>query len=189
MSLVPAFQVGLWNAWIPMLLELLTFPLFFRVAKDRAPEAESHSVAALPKVKRTLLYSSKAIYVPAFVYSIFLPLKLGTVWFSIGLPITVIGFVSGIVVIANWAVSPRGEPVTTGLYRYSRHPMYVTAFVFFLGISIATASWVFLLFTVVLIAASFYFAALEEDGCLTQYGDAYRVYMNRTPKYMGIPKS
>jgi len=189
MSLVPAFEIGIWNAWIFMFLELLTFPLFFHVATDRAPKTESHTVNALPKAKKTLLYSSKVIYIPAFIYSIFLPLRLGMLWFYVGLSITLIGFISGIVVIANWVTSPRGEPVTAGLYRYSRHPMYVTSFVFFLGVSIATASWVFLLFTILLIAASFYFAPLEEEGCLTQYGDTYRDYMNKTPKCLGVPRA
>ena len=189
MSAIPAFSIGVWNAWIFMLFELLTFPLFFRVATPRAPKEESHNVAALPKVKRTLLYSSKIIYVPAFIYSIFLPIQLGTLWFYIGLPITLIGFITGIIVILNWAASPRGKPVTNGFYHYSRHPLYVTAFIFFLGVSIITASWVFLLFTVLLIAASFYFAPLEEESCLAQFGTAYRDYMNKAPKSMGIPKS
>jgi protein-S-isoprenylcysteine O-methyltransferase Ste14 len=189
MSLIPAFEIGVWNAWIFMVLDLLTFPFFFRVATGRAPKEESHNVTALPRFKRTLLYSSKAIYIPAAIYSIFLPLQLGNLWFYIGLPITLIGFITGIIVILNWQASPQGKPVTGGLYRYSRHPMYVTAFVFFLGLSILTASWVFLLFTVLLIAASFYFAHLEEESCLAQFGDAYRDYMNRTPKYLGKPKS
>jgi protein-S-isoprenylcysteine O-methyltransferase Ste14 len=107
----------------------------------------------------------------------------------VGLPITLIGFVAGVIVILNWVASPLGEPVTNGLYRYSRHPMYVTSFVFFLGVSIATASWVFLLSTILLIAASFYFARIEEQSCLEKYGDAYRQYMDKTPKYLGIPKS
>jgi steroid 5-alpha reductase family enzyme len=190
MLLIPAFEIGLWNAWIFMLLDVLTFPLFFRVATGRAPEAEGkNQVSALSRTERITLYSSKIIYIPAFIYSIFLPLKLGTIWFYVGLPITLIGFITGVIVILNWAASPRGEAVTNGLYRYSRHPMYVTAFVFFLGVSIATASWVFLLFTILLIAASFYFAPLEEQSCLDKYGDAYREYMNRTPRYIGIPKS
>jgi protein-S-isoprenylcysteine O-methyltransferase Ste14 len=189
-SLIPAFEIGLGNAWIFMLLEVLTFPLFFRVATGRAPEGEGKSqVSALSKTKRISLYSSKIIYIPAFIYSIFLPLKLGTVWFYVGLPITLIGFIAGVVVILNWAASPLGKPVTNGLYRYSRHPMYVTSFIFFLGLSIATASWVFLLFTILLIAASFYFAPLEEQSCLEKYGDAYREYMDQTPKYIGIPRS
>jgi protein-S-isoprenylcysteine O-methyltransferase Ste14 len=190
MSLIPAFEIGLWNAWIFMLLDVLTFPLFTRIAKGRAPEAEGKSqLSDMTRTEKITLYSSKAIYIPAFIYSIFLPLKLGTVWFYIGLPVTLIGFIAGVIVILNWAASPRGKPVTNGLYRYSRHPMYVTAFVFFLGVSIATASWVFLLFTILLIAASFYFAPLEEQSCLEKYGDAYREYMDRTPKYIGIPKS
>jgi protein-S-isoprenylcysteine O-methyltransferase Ste14 len=190
MSLIPAFEIGLWNAWIFMLLEVLTFPLFTRIATGRAPEVEGKSqVAAMSRTARITLYSSKIIYIPAFIYSIFLPLKLRTGWFYVGLPITLIGFITGIIVILNWAASPRGEPVTNGLYRYSRHPMYVTSFVFFLGVSIATASWVFLVFTILLIAASFYFAPIEERSCLEKYGDAYREYMNRTPRYIGIPKS
>jgi len=189
MSPIPVFQIGLWNAWIFMLLDVLTFPLFMRIAKGRAPETEGKSqVSTLSSTKRVTLYSSKIIYIPAFIYSIFLPLRLGEVWFYVGLPITLIGFIAGVIVILNWAASPRGEPVTNGLYRYSRHPMYVTAFVFFLGVSIATASWVFLLFTILLISASFYFAPLEEQSCLEKYGDAYREYMNRTPRYIGIPK-
>jgi protein-S-isoprenylcysteine O-methyltransferase Ste14 len=189
-SLIPAFEIGVWNAWIFMLLELLTFPLFTRIATGRAPEVEGKSqVSAMSRTARITLYSSKIIYIPAFIYSIFLPLKLGTVWFYVGLPITLIGFVTGIIVILNWAASPLGEPITNGLYRYSRHPMYVTSFVFFLGLSIATASWVFLLFTVLIIVASFYFAPLEEQSCLEKYGDAYREYMKKTPKYLGIPKS
>ena len=190
MSLIPAFEIGLWNAWIFMLVDVLTFPFFMRIATGRAPEVEGKSqLSTMSRTERITLYSSKAIYIPAFIYSIFLPLKLGTVWFYVGLPITLIGFITGVIVILNWVASPRGEPVTNGLYRYSRHPMYVTALVFFLGLSIATASWVFLLFTILLIAASFYFAPLEEQSCLEKYGGAYSEYINRTPRYIGIPKS
>jgi hypothetical protein len=79
MSPVPAFEIGLWNAWIFMLLDVLTFPLFMRIAKGRAPEEGRNQLSALSRTERITLYSSKAIYIPAFVYSIFLPLKLGTV--------------------------------------------------------------------------------------------------------------
>ena len=75
MSLIPAFEIGLWNAWIFMLLEVLTFPLFTRIATGRAPEVEGKSqVAAMSRTARIALYSSKIIYIPAFIYSIFLPL-------------------------------------------------------------------------------------------------------------------
>jgi len=189
MSLVPAFEIGLWNAWILTLYEVLTIPFFFRIAKKRGTQAPTNALASLSRPKRLAFNASKIIYFPAMVYSIFLPLKLGTVWFYIGLPMALAGLITGTIVLVNWAAAPLDKPVTRGLYRYSRHPMYVTAFVFFLGVSITTASWVFLLFTILLTAACFYFAPLEEEGCLAQYDESYRVYMSKTPKYLGIPKS
>jgi len=88
------------------------------------------------------MHFSKVIIVPAMIYSVFLPLKLGTTWFCAGLPITLIGILTGTIVLMNWANTPSGEPVTRGLYIYSRHSMYITTFLFFLGITIASASLV-----------------------------------------------
>jgi len=92
-------------------------------------------------------------------------------------------------VLANWANTPPGEPVTRGIYRYSRHPMYVTSSLFLLGVSIASASWVFLLFPIIITVGAVIFIDLEEQGCLDHYGDAYREYMKRTPRWMGMPKT
>ena len=34
-----------------------------------------------------------------------------------------------------------------------------------------------------------YFIKIEEAQCLGHYGGAYREYMDRTPRWIGIPKS
>jgi len=188
MSPVPAFEIGLWNAWILMLADAVTMPLFLRIARGRGAPSPSATLAEMSRSRKIVIYASKLIYIPALVYSIFLPLKLGTPWFYVGLPVAIVGLVMSKVVLRNWATAPPGKPLTRGLYRYSRHPMYLAGFIFFLGVSLATASWVFLVFTVVITALSFYFAPLEEQACLEQYGDSYRDYMKRTPRFLGIPK-
>ena len=188
MSLIPAFEIGLWNAWMLTLYEVLTIPFFFRIAKKRGAQSPTNALASLSRPKRLAFTASKIIYFPAMVYSIFLPLKLGTVWFYVGLPLTLVGLVTGTIVLVNWAKAPLDKPVTNGLYRYSRHPMYITSFFFFLGVSIATASWVFLVFTIVIIVSSLWSSGLEEQGCLEQYGDSYRDYMKRTPRLPGMAK-
>jgi len=101
--------------------------------------------------------------------------------FYAGLSVTLIGLVGLWDVMVNWANTPAGEPVTRGLYRYSRHPMYVTEVLFLLGVSIASASWVFLLFSIIVGVGAAYFIKREEAFCLGHYGKAYREYMNRTP--------
>ena len=89
----------------------------------------------------------------------------------------------------NVATSPVDKPITKGLYRYSRHPMYVTLPLIVIGTGTASASWLFLLLSIVLVITHFYNAISEERECLGVYGNAYREYMNRTPRWIGIPKS
>jgi protein-S-isoprenylcysteine O-methyltransferase Ste14 len=122
-------------------------------------------------------------------YSVFLPLKLGTIWFYAGLAIALVGLVGSTLVVVNWANTPTGKPVTKGIYRYSRHPMYVTEVLLLFGVSIASASWVFLLFPIVIGVGAVYFIKIEEAYTIGHYGKAYSEYMNRTPKWIGIPKS
>jgi len=191
MSLIPAFEIGIWNAWIFMVPFLLVNLLFFLLMiKKGAPGGPSRVPC---KSKFTLLFgiSSKIIYLPAIIYSVFLPVKLGTIWFYIGLPITLIGLLGSIVIMVNWAVTPVGKPVTKGLYRYSRHPIYVTGVFMLLGVSIISASWVFLLFTIIfgIGVTRPYLIKIEEAQCLGNYKAAYREYMNKTPRWIGIPKS
>ena len=188
LSLMPEFELGLWNAWIFMGPSLLLTLFALHLLKEKGAPGGAEGP---PLSKPTLLFFivSKFIYFAAVAYSVFLPLKLGTIWLYVGLPIMLIGLVGFMVILLNWANTPTGEPVTRGLYRYSRHPMYVTSFFLLLGVSIASASWVFLLFPIIEAAGAAYFIEMEETLTLRHYGDAYREYMNRTPRWIGIPKS
>jgi len=101
---------------------------------------------AFSKRNKVIFFSSKLIFPIAAIYSIFLPLKLGTIYFYIGLPIILMGLVGMIMVMMKWVNAPLEKLVINGFYRYSRHPMYISTFLVFLGISIAAASWIFVLF-------------------------------------------
>jgi protein-S-isoprenylcysteine O-methyltransferase Ste14 len=187
-SLIPEFELGLWNAWIFMGPSLLVMLLWMLVGakKTKGDPAESWR---LSKTKNAFCAFSKLIYFAAVAYSVFLPLKLGTIWFYAGLPITLVGLVGSTVVVVNWANTPAGKPVTRGIYRYSRHPMYVTEVLLLFGVSIASASWVFLLFPIVIGVGAVYFIKIEEAYTIGHYGKAYSEYMNRTPRWIGTPKS
>jgi len=190
-SLIPAFELGLWNAWIFMVPALLVLLLCFPVMMKKGAPGGPARVPCKSKITLLVAGLSKIIFFPAVLYSVFLPLQLGTIWFYVGLPITLIGLVGIILVLVDWVKTPAGQPVTRGIYRYSRHPMYVTMVLLLLGVSIISASWVFLLFTIIsgVGATRPYFVKIEEAQCLGHYGDVYREYMNRTPRWIGIPKS
>ncbi|GAH05261.1 unnamed protein product, partial [marine sediment metagenome] len=67
-------------------------------------------------------------------------------------------------------------------------PGYLTMFLLLLGAGIASASWVFILFAIVSMILWVPLSISEEDYCLEKYGDAYREYMNKTPRWIGMPK-
>ena len=189
MSLIPAFDMGLWNAWIFMIWLLVVVFLEPLHGTPRGREEGSDFTAEFGKTQKYAVGSIPIIYLLAIIYSIFVPLKLGTAWFYAGLPIYLSGLISYALVWVGFATTPPDKPVTTGIYRYSRNPMRLSQVAVFLGVGIATASWVFLLLPVVYMIMSLLFVDAEERHCLKHYGDAYREYMKRTPQWIGIPKS
>ncbi|MFC1909593.1 methyltransferase family protein [Chloroflexota bacterium] len=114
----------------------------------------------------------------------------GTLQFYIGFPIAAIGLIAYTFVLVSFATtSINYEPITKGLYRYSRHPMYVTQVMAFLGVAISFWSVLFLLFTLGYAVLVFFRANHEEQNCIELYGKAYREYMKKTPKWIGIPQT
>jgi protein-S-isoprenylcysteine O-methyltransferase Ste14 len=186
MPAIPVFEIGIWNAWIFMLINFLPMPIIMRVHKGLVGD----SVRSYGGVHKAVYYAEWILWILAFVYSVFLPLRLGMIWSYVGLPIALVGLVAFIMVIVSFVTTPISEkPITTGPYRYSRHPMYVSQLVMFIGVGIAAASWLFLLLTIVYTSLGFIYAGSEEHMCLEKYGDAYREYMERTPRWIGLPKS
>ena len=190
MSLIPAFEIGLWNAWL-LMLYLPLHPLIMMLLDKLVGVGnmmKKMGEAPYEKNERIFSRSSMILLLLAIIYSIFLPLQLGTVWLYVGLPIYFVGLIIFIAPMVNIVTTPHGEPFTKGFYRHSRHPMYLGSCLIHIGVGIASASWVFLLFAVVSAILTPFLAIPEERGCLELYGDAYREYMNRTPRWIGIPK-
>jgi protein-S-isoprenylcysteine O-methyltransferase Ste14 len=189
MSLVPAFEIGVWNAWFFMIWLVIAFFLVPLNIIPKGREEGSDFTTEFSKAQKYAIRSMHIIYLLSIIYSIFVPLKLGTVWFYAGLPIYLLGLISYVMVWVGFATTPPDKLVTTGIYRYSRNPMQLSQAVIFLGVGIAAASWVFLLLAASYIVMPLFWVAAEERHCLKFYGDAYREYMNRTPRWLGIPKS
>jgi protein-S-isoprenylcysteine O-methyltransferase Ste14 len=124
----------------------------------------------------------------SFIYSIFVPFKLDTIWFYIGLFVYLVGLFFIVIAMINFVTTSIDKPVTKGIYRYSRNPMFIGFFLVYFGIAIACISWVYLLLTLFFILSMHYLSPFEEAITLGYYGKDYKAYMKRTPKWLGIPK-
>lgn len=192
MSLKPDLEIGLWNAWILQLLFFLTMfiPDFFLDKEERKRSKRMSQIAPFKKTEKILALSTHVIIMPfVFFYSIFLPLKTGTAWLYSGLPIFAVALVISIATIFSAALTPIDKPVTRGIYRISRHPIYLSGFLMYTGMAIACASWVVLLSAVLWIGIWSVLVPDEERFLIEKYGDSYREYSTGAARWIGIPKA
>jgi len=192
MSFIPDFKVGLLNAWIFTIFIIFVYAVPGNLINKKAMRrfyCFTMYFETSSKRTGTAARFLQIIYPIVGIYSIFLPIKIGTTWFYAGLIIFIIAFIWSIITHICFANSKLNDPVTGGTYRYSRNPTYFGQFLLFVGISIACISWIVLLLVIIYILTANYLINLEEDYCLEKYGDAYKKYMKRTPKWIGIQKS
>jgi protein-S-isoprenylcysteine O-methyltransferase Ste14 len=195
-SFIPAFEIGVWNAWIFVLLMFLidigvswlVIRLFLGSTGSQESYKRHSTTPELSDLEKKIDKFSNVILIVLIGYSIILPLQLDTAWFYIGLSIFILGLIFGFFAMINFALAPSNKPATKGVYTISRNPMYFSMFTIFVSISLACASWVFLLLTIIYFILVDRIVVAEEQSCLEVYGNSYREYMNRTPRWIGIPK-
>jgi len=140
-------------------------------------------VVALPLFGAVLLYIVNPVWMA---------------WASLGFPFWVqwIGVALGVLVVPSvyWVLTALGanvsetvltkrdhQLVTSGPYRWIRHPLYTTGIALFASIGLMAANWFVLLWTVIaLIAVRIVVIPREEAHLMETFGDAYRRYRSKT---------
>lgn len=74
--------------------------------------------------------------------------------------------------------------VSTGPYRWVRHPFYIAAASFVLGNALATANWFILLAGSGVVLLLVIRTRREEEELLRRFGDPYRAYVARTGRFL-----
>ena len=182
MEWMPELKLVWLGGWIPIILSSsIQWGLLLSMPKDifsRLFDRKGWS-----KKQQIYFRLGKLIALVCLVLIIFSPLKTGSPLFIIGALVYSLGLIGLIVSLLNYRDTPLGKPVTRGLYRISRHPQIVSTTTIVLGICLAIGSW--FVFFVLAIAKLFehYGILAEEEACLRQYGDSYKLYLKKIPRY------
>ena len=127
MSFIPEFELGIWNAWIFMIWQIIIPILLTFIVKEKTV-LKRLSASVPMKFEKTSNILSMVVLIFAFIYSIFLPLQINTLWFYIGLFIFLFGLSIDLSALSTFRKAKPEGPFTTGPYRYTRHPVYVGFF-------------------------------------------------------------
>ena len=183
LSIIPEFNLGILNAWIgtfPIMLLPLIFRMFNRSAFiDRAAARGEYNKSE----KRTVDYTM-AVYYLILLYSIVLPLKFDTNSFYVGLVVYLIAIFCLMITYFNFKSAPPDQLVTYGIFRLSRNPFYLTTIIAFLGVGLASLSWLLILLTIIMAILQHQVVLAEERICEVKYGKEYLEYKARVPRYL-----
>lgn len=182
MELFPKLELGWLNGWILLAVYGVVFGGVVRsFPKDVV--ARLYDRSGWTPTQKTLTTIGKLLSLAGFILFIFTPLKIGERAFVVGTALFALGLIGVVVALFNFKDTPPDQPVTKGLYRVSRNPQWVMLVLVFLGAFIAAGSGIALILLVMAVLCYHFRILAEERACLSQYGDSYRDYMQRIPRY------
>lgn len=185
MQLIPDHSIGFHNAWLLSLVYgILSIGIMVFLPKERRKR-----ILTFPKFnsKFEKIFSGLALFVfgrGLIIYSVFIPLNLFTVNFYIGIFIYLIGMISSVYSMWMFSKADLNEPVTSGIYKITRHPMQVLGIIMWIGIGISAGNWILIACAFLLGIVSYPSLKAQERFCIEKYGEKYLEYMKKTPRYL-----
>jgi protein-S-isoprenylcysteine O-methyltransferase Ste14 len=181
-------HLGIANAWIFMLWQII-LPFLVSFLLKGTDVYKRLNTNPPMKHEKLLNVTSMVIWFLGFLYSIFLPLKFEILIFYVGFFIFVLSLVLSLSAIFTLKHAQPGKHFKTGPYRFSQHPFYVAILLTYLSVTMMSLSVIFLFFTILYTWHLVLFASAEEADCLKIYGKEYQAYMEKTPRWLGLPRS
>jgi len=182
------FELGIFNAYFLALIYFIISILSSVFKKKNKSKGVNHSKLKDDDFFKVIYWLSFIMFILTIIVSFFLPIVFDSIFFYIGIVLWFIGIIIVSSVVISWVKTPQGKPVTTGTYKYSRNPMYISFFFAYIGIGIISISWVFLMLVFVNIFITIIFVEYEEKTCIEKYGNVYKDYMKKTSRWIGFPK-
>jgi protein-S-isoprenylcysteine O-methyltransferase Ste14 len=178
MELMPALSIG----WLALVLLSLTDGILFLVFPRKVvTRIFDRSGWSQKQVAFTVAGKLCALVCLALIS--FTPPKAENPVSSVGAALIAVGLIGLVKALLDFKNTPLDKPVTQGLNKVSRHPQIVMSSLVILGACIAIGSWLALAMLLAARILSHFGILAEEEICLKLYGDAYRAYLERTPRY------
>lgn len=120
-----------------------------------------------------------------FLYLIFLRVSIDFSWkFYLGIVAYLLGLCLCAASVISFSVPDQNGMNGTGIYQYSRNPMYISYFWCFLGMALLAQSWILLILVLAFQISAHWIIRAEERWCLEQFGESYRQYMREVRRYI-----
>jgi protein-S-isoprenylcysteine O-methyltransferase Ste14 len=188
MELKLIFKPGIPNAWIFMSVFIIQMLVIMFAGERVRKRSHVPDEVKRDKLEKYISIIANIVWFIALVFSIFLSFKTGTIWFYTGLFVFIIGLTLLTIATINFITTPSDQLITKGVYKLSRHPMYLATFFICLASGIASGSLIFICLSIIMAICFHKEALVEEKYCLEHYGPAYKEYIINVSRWISIPQ-
>lgn len=169
--------------WLLLVFLIVRFGLLSVIKREAIQRAAYF--APIQKTEKAAYYiyqiSNIALLICMIVSSVIIDFSLP---FYLGLALFIVGILLCTISVVHFAF-PNDEGLNTnGIYKYSRNPMYVAYFVYFLGASLLTQSVIMLVIVLIFQISAHQIILSEERWCVEKFGKSYEDYMKTVRRYI-----
>lgn len=181
-----------------ILLTGMGISFYFRIKADKATgEKISRSVDGsvmmnVIRIGGLILWLSPFVYLinPAWMAWSKAGLPEGVRWLGVGIGIVGVFGIYWLFSSIGTGITPTSATrkehklVTTGIYRYIRHPLYTFGASMFVSFGMMADNWFIALLGILTFIVMAIRTPKEEANLVEKFGDEYRAYMKRTGRFL-----
>ena len=127
---------------------------------------------------------SMILFLVMYIYPVFIKIKTASILFYIGLGISVLSAIFVIIADINYFTTPLDKVITKGVYSFSRNPIYLFTYLLFIGGAMMLNSIIFATIILLNCIITHIFILEEEKYCAEKYGEEYKKFKERVPRYL-----
>lgn len=182
----PFFEHGLRITWLVVLGYWLWAARSAKRAEQQEPFAKRLVAYWLPLLAAMLLLGPGEWFGHSLLREQFVPHTLTVYWIGFALVVSgaALAIGSRTLLGRNWSATVQlkqeHQLVTSGPYRWIRHPIYTGLLLLFLGNAVMVGDWRGLLAVAIVFVSFWRKFRLEESWLAAHFGEAYRLYQART---------
>ncbi len=185
MELFPEHSIALYNLfWFPLIYGIISFFVMKKMNLDGKKR-----ILSLPKYKSKTNKAFSILFMIIFgkliiIYSVFVPIKAFTWYFYLGIVIFTVGISLSVYAMIFFSKADLKRPVTSSIYKYSRHPMQVMYYLSWIGLGLISGTWVIIIYAIIFPILSIPSLIAQENDCKELYGTEYIEYLKKTPRFI-----
>ncbi|MBU2515754.1 sulfatase-like hydrolase/transferase [bacterium] len=180
----PLRRFGPYNAWLFSIVLLAISSLLFLIARHGNRKEMLMTFKAGTFFEKLMSLFSWLFSAFLYSFSAFLPLWGESIYFSIGLYLSIIGLTGYTICQTQFYFKKPGSLMTKGFYHFSRNPKEIFTLVFWSGVAVATKTPSLFWVLVCLAITRYFVIRLEERVNLRHFEEEYHSYKNKVSRYL-----